>query len=54
MPDQVTFFGEGGGRVVIEVTGYEREVTDNENDADWQTPSWLSRPVLFPVRSGRH
>jgi len=35
MPDQVTFFGESGCRISIEVTGYEREDTDNKDDANW-------------------
>jgi hypothetical protein len=34
MADQITFIGEGG-RITIEVSDYERETADNEDDANW-------------------
>jgi hypothetical protein len=34
MSEQITFLGNVG-RLTVEVSGYEREVADNEDDANW-------------------
>ena len=38
MADQISFVGDGG-RITIEISDYEREVADNEDDANWLNSS---------------
>jgi len=35
MADQIRFSGEGDGVLIIEISDYERQLADNEDDANW-------------------